>query len=122
MPQTLPPVWVLVGIGLVSGFFGALFGVGGGIVIVPLLVLLAGFESRAATGTSLAVIVLTGLFGVVAFLALGEVEGTAAALLGLPALAGTFVGTRLQRRVSSRLLVLLFAVFLVAVAARLAFA
>ena len=51
----------LVLIGLVAGLFSALFGVGGGIVIVPLLILLAGFESRVATGTSLAGIGITAL-------------------------------------------------------------
>ena len=51
MPK--PSFWVLGGIGVASGFMSALFGVGGGIVVVPLLVLLAGFDSRVATGTSL---------------------------------------------------------------------
>ena len=43
----------LVAIGLLAGFFSALFGVGGGIVAVPLLILVAGFEPRSATATSL---------------------------------------------------------------------
>lgn len=114
-----PSVWALVGIGLVGGFFSALFGVGGGIVIVPLLILLVGLEPKPATATSLAAIGFTALFGVVAFSALGEVEWSEAAIVGLPAMAGTLVGTTLQQRVSSRLLRLLFAVFLVAVAIRL---
>ena len=113
-------VWALVGIGLVSGVFGALFGVGGGLVVVPLLVLLAGYDARTATATSLAVIVLTAIFGVIAFTALGEIDWRAAAVVGFPAMAGTVVGTRIKRRLSSRLLLFLFAAFLVAVAVRLA--
>jgi uncharacterized protein len=109
----------LVLIGLAAGFFSALFGVGGGIVVVPLLILLAGLGSKQATATSLAVIGLTAAFGVVAFSALGEVEWDDAAIVGLPAMAGTLAGTALQQRVSSRVLTLLFAVFLVAVAVRL---
>ncbi len=105
-----------VGVGILS----ALFGVGGGIVVVPLLILLAGFEGKPATGTSLAAIGLTAVFGVVAFVALDEVRWHEAALVGLPATLGTLAGTWLQQRVSSRLLTLLFAGFLVAVAVRLA--
>jgi len=116
-----PSVWALVGIGLAGGFFSALFGVGGGLVIVPLLILLAGLDAKPATATSLAAIGFTAVFGVVAFSALGEVEWPEAAIVGLPAMAGTLVGTTLQQRVSSRLLKLLFALFLVAVAIRLVF-
>jgi uncharacterized membrane protein YfcA len=110
---------VFVGIGLTAGFFSALFGVGGGIVVVPLLILFAGFEARSAAGTSLAVIGLTALFGVAAFGALGEIDWADAATVGLPAVGGALAGTWLQQRVSSRLLILLFAGFLVAIAIRL---
>ena len=116
MPPAARSPLVLGGIGLVGGFFSALFGVGGGIVVVPLLVLLAGFQGHEATGTSLAVIGLTALFGAVAFGALGEVDWGYAALVGLPAMAGTTVAVWLQQRVSSRALVLLFAAFLVLMA------
>jgi uncharacterized protein len=112
-------MWLFVAIGLAAGFFSALFGVGGGVIVVPLLVLLAGFQSRVATGTSLAAIGLTALFGVVAFGVLGEVEWDDAVVVGLPATAGTLVGTWLQQRVSSRMLSLVFAVLLLAVAVRL---
>jgi uncharacterized membrane protein YfcA len=107
---------VLVGIGVAGGFFSALFGVGGGLVVVPLLVLLAGFAAHEATGTSLAVIALTAVFGAVGFSAVGEVDWGYAALVGLPAMAGTLFAVWLQQRVSARALVLLFALFLVVMA------
>ena len=110
---------VLVGIGLAGGFFSALFGVGGGVVVVPLLILLAGLGSKPATGTSLAAIGFTAAFGAAVFTALDEVRWTEAALVGLPAMAGTVAGTWLQQRISSRLLVSLFALFLFGVAVRL---
>ena len=110
---------MLVGIGLAAGFFSALFGVGGGILIVPLLILLAGVESKSATATSLAVIGFTTLFGVFAFSLLAEVDWGHAVLLGLPAAAGSVLGTSAQRRISSRALVVAFALFLVVVAIRL---
>jgi uncharacterized membrane protein YfcA len=111
--------WVFVGIGLAAGVFSALFGVGGGGVVVPLLILLAGFESKAATGTSLAAIGLTALFGIASFSILGEVEWGYAALVGVPAVLGTLAGTWAQQRISSRLLTALFAVFLAVIAVRL---
>jgi len=108
-----------VGIGLVAGLFSALFGVGGGIVVVPLLLVLLAFPPREATGTSLVAIGLTALFGVVTYAILDRIQWEEAAFVGFPAVAGVFAGTWLQQRVSSRLLVLLFAAFVVAIAIQL---
>jgi uncharacterized membrane protein YfcA len=105
----------LIGIGLVAGLFSALFGVGGGIVIVPLLILLAGFEGRAATGTSLAAIGITALAGTILYAFEGHVHVAYAALVGLPA-AGAVAGTAVQQRGSGRSLTLAFAALLATIA------
>jgi uncharacterized protein len=107
---------ILGGIGVASGFLSALFGVGGGIIVVPALVLLLGFDSRSATATSLAAIGITALAGTFSFSLFDHVDWGSAALVGLPALAGSIAGVRLQHRISSRLLTRLFALFVVAVA------
>ena len=109
----------LAAIGLAAGFFAALFGVGGGILVVPLLMLLLGIDTRRATGTSLVAIGFTAAFGAAAFGVLGDIRWEHAAIVGLPAVAGTLGGVWLQQRVSSRLLVVLFALLLVAIAIRL---
>jgi uncharacterized membrane protein YfcA len=119
VPRTFPSGPVFIGIGVAAGFFSALFGVGGGTIIVPLLILLAGFAVAEAAATSLATIGLTAFFGMVAFGILGEVSWKYAVVVGLPAMAGTLVGTWLQRRVSSRLLVGLFSLLLLGIAIRL---
>jgi uncharacterized protein len=119
VPTAVRLPWLYVGIGLAAGFFSALFGVGGGAVVVPMLISLARFAPRVATGTSLAAIGITALFGVLAFAGLGEIDWWHALLLGLPALAGAGLGTWLQQRVPSDALVLLFAAFLVAIAVEL---
>jgi uncharacterized membrane protein YfcA len=106
----------LVLIGLVAGFFSALFGVGGGILIVPLLVLAAGYGERSAAGTSLAAIGITALAGAAVYAALGRVHVMEAAAIGLPAAFGAVAGTALQQRVPRRALTLLFAALLVVVA------
>ena len=107
----------LLAIGLVAGFFSALFGVGGGIVLVPLLILLLAFESRAATGTSLAAIGITARAGTILYAFEGHVHVAHAALVGLPATLGAVVGAGAQQRVSGRALTLAFAGLLVALAA-----
>jgi uncharacterized membrane protein YfcA len=111
----------LVLIGLAAGFFSALFGVGGGIVVVPLLVLGLGYALRPATGTSLAAIAIIAFVGTIAYGVRGEVEPGHAALVGLPAAAGAVAGAALQQRLTSRTLVYGFAALLAAVAVALLF-
>ena len=103
-------------IGLAAGFFSALFGVGGGIILVPLLLLVCAFRPHLATGTSLAAIGVTALAGTITYGYHGEVDVGHAALVGVPAAFGAFAGTWAQQRVSGRGVNLLFAAFLVVVA------
>ena len=109
----------LLGIGLLSGFFGALFGVGGGIVIVPLLVLICAFDQRRASATSLAAILVAAIAGSITYAFHGDVRPGAAALVGIPAVAGVLAGTALQQRVPQRTVSLAFAGLLVVIAATL---
>jgi uncharacterized protein len=105
----------LVAIGLAAGVFSAFFGVGGGIVAVPLFILLAGLSEREATATSLGAIVITAAAGVIVFSFRGEVEVGYAALVGLPATVGALAGTAWQQRVRESILTYGFAVLLVAI-------
>jgi uncharacterized membrane protein YfcA len=109
----------LVAIGLVAGFFSALFGVGGGIVIVPLLLLAASFEERQAMATSLAAIAVTALAGTILYAVEGKVELKYGLLVGMPAAFGAVAGATLQQRLRRRSLSLLFAFLLVAISVRL---
>jgi uncharacterized protein len=105
----------LVAIGVAAGIFSALFGVGGGILAVPLLILLVGLPQRVATATSLGAIGITALAGVVAYGVRGEVDVGYAALVGLPAAAGALAGTSLQQRIHATTLTYGFAILLTAV-------
>jgi uncharacterized protein len=105
----------LVGIGLVAGVFSSLLGVGGGLIVVPLLILVASFPPHEATATSLGAIGLTALAGAVAYALRGDVHVGYALLVGLPAAAGAVAGSSLQRRLSGDALRLAFAVLLVVV-------
>jgi hypothetical protein len=105
----------LVAIGLAAGVFSAFFGVGGGIIAVPLLILVAGLPERAATATSLLAIAITASAGVVVFALRGEVDVGYAALVGLPAAAGALAGTAWQQRIHTTTLTYGFALLVTAI-------
>jgi uncharacterized membrane protein YfcA len=112
------PTAQLVAVGVVGGLFGALFGVGGGIVIVPLLLML-GYGQRQAAATSLAAILVSSVVAATTYAFHGDVRVGAAALVGLPAMAGAVAGTAFQQRIPVRRLSYLFALLLAAVGIRL---
>ena len=108
-------------IATVAGAFSGLFGVGGGSVIVPLLILWMGYEEREATGTSLAAIPLIAAIGAAVQGVHGNVHVLDALAIGVPAIAGAVAGAALQQRLSVRLVSGSFAVLLVVSAALLIF-
>ena len=101
-----------IGIGLAAGLLSGLFGVGGGTVIVPLLVLLLGFDQRLGAGTSLAAIVPTAAVGVVSYAVHGSVAWIPALILALGSVIGAQIGTRLLPRISQTVLRWCFVGFL----------
>lgn len=109
----------LMTIGTLAGLFSGLFGVGGGSVIVPLLVLWLGYDERAATATSLAAIVFIAAFAAGVQGAYGNVNLLDAALVGVPAILGVLIGAWLQQRLETRSISLLFAALLLASAVEL---
>jgi uncharacterized protein len=109
----------LAAIGTGAGVFSGLFGVGGGTVMVPLLVLWLGYGPREATGTSLAAIVFIAGFAAATQGAYGNVHVLDAVLIGVPAVGGVLIGTWLQQRLATRSISLLFAAVLVASAVEL---
>ena len=106
----------LAAVGTLAGLFSGLFGVGGGIVIVPLLVLWLGVDERLATGTSLVAIVVVAAVATAAHGAYGNVHLREGVLVGLPAVVGVLIGTELQQRISTKAISLVFSALLVAVA------
>jgi uncharacterized membrane protein YfcA len=99
-------------IGTAAGLFSGLFGVGGGTVIVPLLILWLGYGEREATGTSLAAIAIIAAGAMLAHGAYGNVHVDDGLLVGIPAVGGVVLGTWLQQRVAPRTVSLGFAALL----------
>lgn len=108
----------VIGIGVVAGIFAAMFGVGGGIVIVPLLLLMTRLAPRQATATSLAAVIIASLIGVTRYAGTGLVQWEVAALLAIPAVLGLLIGLRVQSRISGDALLIAFGVLLLVIGLR----
>ena len=104
-----------------AGAFSGLFGIGGGTIIVPLLVLWMGYGQREATGTSLAAIVIIGALAAAAHGLYGNLDLGKGLLVAAPAVVGVLAGTALQQRVSEKAVAGAFVVLLVISAAVLVF-
>ena len=117
--RAMPPLWVLASIGAVAGFLSGLFGVGGGVLIVPALVLILGLQQRIAHGTSLAAVVPISIVGASAYLMHGSVDLRVAGLLMLGTVVGAFWGVRLLGWLPEGILRWLFILFMVFVAVRM---
>lgn len=106
----------LLGIGTTAGVFSGLFGVGGGTVMVPLLILRLGYDERTATGTSLAAIIVISAIGATTQAFYGNLHVDDGLLVGIPAIGGVLLGTWLQQRMSMRVISGLFALLLTGLA------
>jgi uncharacterized protein len=106
-------------VGAVAGFLAGLFGVGGGLLIVPGLVLVAGMDQRLAHGTSLAAVLPIAVASVATYAAHDNVDWPIALWLSLGAVVGAVIGTRLLHVLPHRVLALLFAAVVLVSAVRL---
>jgi uncharacterized membrane protein YfcA len=106
-------------VGTAAGAFSGMFGVGGGTIIVPLLILWFGYGEREATGTSLAAIVIIAALAAAGQGIYGNVDVALGLVVGVPAIGGVIAGTTLQQRIPQRAVSYLFALVLVAVAVEL---
>ncbi len=113
---------VFIGIGLSAGLLSGIFGIGGGVVIVPALILAAGFSPLVATGTSLTALVLpAGALGAYEYYKKGDLNIAASLWIALGLLFGAWVGARLAQHLTAVQLKRAFAIFLVLVAGRIWF-
>ena len=111
---------LFVAIGLAAGVLAGMFGIGGGVLIIPALVLWTRFSPQAATGTSLASLLLpVGALGAWAYYKQGYVKPAAASWIALGLFLGTYFGARIALQMSPLVLRRSFAMFLAIVAARM---
>jgi uncharacterized membrane protein YfcA len=111
---------LFLAIGLVAGVLSGLFGIGGGILIIPALVLLSNFPTKLALGTSLGAMLLpVGLLGAYAYHQQGNLNIKASLLIGVGLFFGAWVGAKLAHMIPGPTLQRMFAVFIVLMAVRL---
>jgi uncharacterized protein len=108
---------ILVGLG--AGFLSGVFGVGGGLLVVPALVLVLHFDQRLANGTSLAAILPISAASLVTYWSQGNVDWPAALYISIGALVGAVLGTRLMRILPVRTITVAFVILMLATAVRL---
>jgi len=110
---------LFIAIGLAAGVFAGMFGIGGGIVIGPALILFSKFQPQTATGTSLGALLLpVGALGAWEYYRRGHLDLTASLWIALGLLFGAWVGARIAQTMSGPQLQKAFAIFLVVVAIR----
>lgn len=109
----------VVAAGVLVGVFSALFGVGGGLLMVPFMVLVLGFGQHVAEGTSLLVIIPTALAGVLAHRRHGYVSFPHGLILGIGGIVGALLGAQIALELGGDALQSLFGGFVVLVGVRL---
>jgi len=111
--------------GIVAGILSGLFGIGGGIILVPCLVLFFGYSQQAASGTSLVALLLpVGFFGVYEYYKAGKISGEHIKLgliIAIGMFLGAYVGARMAVGLSPTVLRRSFAVFLALVSLKIWF-
>lgn len=112
-------ILLLVLVGAIGGTFSGALGVGGGIVMVPLLLMLLRFDQRQAAATSLAAIVLSSISGAATYTVAGHTDVVAGLLLGAGGVAGSLIGTRLLKVLPIAILRWGFIALLVLIAVRM---
>jgi uncharacterized protein len=112
-------ILLLLLVGVIGGTFSGALGVGGGIVMVPLMLGLLGFDQRRAAATSLAAIVLSSISGSITYAVAGHTDVVAGLLLGAGGVVGTLIGTRLLKVLPIAILRWGFIALLVVIAVRM---
>ena len=114
----MPVVYIIIGV--LAGILSGLFGIGGGVVIVPALILFAKLPPIAATGTSLVALLLpVGALGVMEYYRKGHIDIPTALWVALGLFAGAWIGAKIAQDLSPIQLRRGFAVFLVVVAGKM---
>lgn len=117
--MTAPEVLTLLAIGLTAGVLAGLLGIGGGVLMVPAMVLIMGFDQHIAQGTSLLVIIPAAAFGSFTHHRHGRLALRDAAVLAVGGVLGALLGSVTALSLDEELLRRLFAILMLAVAARM---
>ena len=110
-----PGILPLALLGALTGMLSGLFGIGGGVILVPMLVMLLGFQQRLAAGTSVAAILPAAIVGGITYAIQGHIDWIAVAALAVGIVIGAQIGSYLLSRIPTVFLRWMFMAFLVGV-------
>jgi uncharacterized membrane protein YfcA len=120
--MTASTVLIIVVLGLVTGFMAGMLGIGGGIIVIPALVMILGLSQQAAQGTSLAMMLPpVGIFAVMNYYKAGHVDIKVALILASVFIIGSIFGSRLAIKIPQDILKKVFGIFLILVAIKMLF-
>lgn len=121
-PMTVTTIVVLLLIGLAAGFLSGLIGIGGGVIIVPALVLIAGFSQKLAQGTSLGILLLpVGILAVIQYYKQGYLNINYIAIISIAFILGGFLGSKLALSLSEDKMKKIFAIIMLVIAIKMLF-
>jgi uncharacterized membrane protein YfcA len=120
--MSVPTILLLLIVGLAAGVLSGLVGLGGGVIIVPALVYLMGFNQHQATGTSLGILLLpAGIFAVMNYYQKGYIDVKVVLLIFAGFLVGGWLGSKISLNISEGTLKKVFAVVLILIAGKVLF-
>ncbi|MEA3426586.1 MAG: sulfite exporter TauE/SafE family protein [Bacteroidota bacterium] len=120
--MTLTTLILLLIVGLAAGFLSGLIGIGGGIIIVPALVLFLGFSQKLAQGTSLGILLLpVGILAVIQYYKQGYLNVNYVAIIASAFVLGSFLGSKLALSMNDEKMKKVFAIVLMLIAVKMLF-
>jgi len=120
--MSVTTILIICVLGLVTGFMAGMLGIGGGIIVIPALVMIMGFSQQGAQGTSLAMMLPpVGIFAVMNYYKAGHVDLKVAAILACVFIIGSIFGSKLAVKIPQDILKKVFGVFLIVVAIKMLF-
>ena len=122
MKMSVSTILILLVIGTATGVMAGMMGIGGGLIVIPALVIVMGMSQQAAQGTSLAMMLPPiGILAVYNYYKAGHVDIKIALILAIAFIAGSYFGSKLAIRLPQELLKKIFGIFLILVAIKMLF-
>lgn len=121
-PMTLQILLILLAVGLAAGFLSGMVGIGGGIIIVPVLVYFLGFTQHQAQGTTLFMFLLPiGILGVLNYHKAGHVDFKTAFIIATTFVVGSYFGSKIAISLDQKLVKQIFGAIIILLGAKMLF-
>lgn len=121
-PKNMNEILILLGVGLAAGFFSGLVGIGGGVIVVPLLVFFFGYSQHLAQGTTLFMFLMpVGILGVINYHRAGHVDWKVACIMAITFVVGSYFGSKVAIKMDQTTIKKIFGVIIILLGAKMVF-